>query len=95
MSGPPWRLGWRDTTRADDFCITIDPADAAQISNKLAGLNAQAVSPIVPEKIIEQLKFRECLPDELAMAVVEARLSDLEGICATLDRPRRIIRDVQ
>jgi hypothetical protein len=84
-----------NATRADDFCIMIDPADAAQISIKLAGLNAKAVTPPVPEKLIEQLKFRECLPDELAMAVVEARLSDLEGIRATLDRPRRIIRDIQ
>jgi hypothetical protein len=79
----------------DDFCITIDPADAAQISSKLARLDAKAVTPPVPEKLIEQLKFRECLPDELAMAVVEARLSDPEGIRATLDRPLRIIRDVQ
>jgi ATP-dependent helicase Lhr and Lhr-like helicase len=84
-----------NATRSDDFCITIDPADAAQIYSKLAGLNAEEVRPLVPEKIIEQLKFRECLPDELAMAVVEERLSDLQGIRATLDRPRRIIRDVQ
>jgi ATP-dependent Lhr-like helicase len=79
--------------RPDDFCVTIRPADAARVTNTLARLDRAAVRPSVPKRIAQELKFSECLPAELATEVVEARLSDREGVRATLARALRIVPD--
>jgi hypothetical protein len=48
------------------------------------------VSP-VSESAVEGLKFSECLPAELAMRVVQTRLSDVVGTEAALCRRTRLI----
>jgi ATP-dependent Lhr-like helicase len=80
--------------RADDFCITMRPAESARVADTLAGLDAAAVNPIVPERLSQELKFNECLPPELASDVVNARFSDVQAICDTIKRRRRIVLNI-
>src|SRR5258706_470320 len=79
--------------RLDRGAMLQHQTRAAAIADTFARLDAAAVNPSIPESIAQELKFSECLPAELAAEVVEARLSDREGIRATLARVRRIVVD--
>jgi ATP-dependent Lhr-like helicase len=49
------------------------------------------MAPPVSDSAIEGLKFSECLPPDLAMRVVQTRLSDVVGTAATLGRRTRLV----
>jgi ATP-dependent Lhr-like helicase len=80
--------------RADDFCITMRPAESARVADTLAGLDAAVVNPTVSERLSQELKFNECLPSELAADVVKPRLSDAQAVCDTIKRGRRIVLNI-
>jgi ATP-dependent helicase Lhr and Lhr-like helicase len=80
--------------RADDFCITMRPAESARVADMLAGLNSAGVNPTVPDRLSQELKFNECLPSELAADVVKTRLSDMQAIANTIKRDRRVVLDI-
>ena len=44
------------------------------------------VTPLVTDRALEQLKFSDLLPPDLARATLERRLSDPEGALVTLAR---------
>jgi hypothetical protein len=75
-------------------CITVRPAESARVADTLAGLNAAVVDPAVPERLSQELKFNECLPSELAAEVVKARFSDVQAVCDTIKRGRRIVLNI-
>ena len=61
---------------------------------RLADLDPLSLRPAVSESARDELKFGECLPDELADRVVQVRLADPAGVADTLaNRTRVIIAD--
>jgi hypothetical protein len=70
------------------------PAESARVSDTLAGLNTAVVNPTVPDRLLQELKFNECLPAELAADVVKARLSDVQAVRDTINRGRRIVQNI-
>ena len=53
--------------------------------------DASGIVPVVSEPALDGLKFSECLPRDLAAQVVQARLTDSEGVFAALGRPTRLV----
>lgn len=51
------------------------------------------MAPPVSESAVEGLKFSECLPAELAVRVVQTRLTDVVGTAAALGRRTRLVSD--
>ncbi|QDP94553.1 DEAD/DEAH box helicase [Microlunatus elymi] len=51
------------------------------------GKSDSGIRPIVTQQALEQLKFSELLPPDLARATLEARLEDVPGAAATLSHP--------
>jgi hypothetical protein len=50
-----------------------------------------SVRPETPPRLAAELKFSECLPPQIAAAVVEGRLSDRAALDEAMRRPRRVI----
>jgi ATP-dependent helicase Lhr and Lhr-like helicase len=85
------RLGVRAT--GDNFAVKLgtvpDPSSAERAVLNLVTADAEWMAPPVSESAVEGLKFSECLPAELAMQVVQTRLTDTQGTEATLSQPTR------
>jgi ATP-dependent Lhr-like helicase len=80
--------------RSDDFAITLDARDPGQIAETLERIAPATLQPSVSAEAVRELKFSECLDAGLAAAILQARLTDREGVNETLSRPRRFVRDV-
>lgn len=85
--------GLKASARSDDFGVSVRSADASCVADAIAELDPRSLRVPVPDHAIGELKFGSCLPDDLAAAVVEDRLSDCAGVDATLHRNRRVIMD--
>jgi ATP-dependent Lhr-like helicase len=81
----------------DNFALRIQGEPAVEeLEAAVHLLHAAAPEGIVAavdERALEGLKFAECLPPDLAVAVVRARLADLSGIANILDNPVRLLFD--
>jgi ATP-dependent Lhr-like helicase len=87
------RTGARITS--DNFAVRF-PAQFALESaedqiRRLSDVPPGQIMPQADEQALDGLKFSECLPRELAIHVVQTRLSDVEGVAAILERPVRIV----
>ena len=87
------RTGARVTS--DNFAVQF-PAnfDLEVVEQHVRGLADAVPGQITPpasEQALEGLKFSECLPPDLATRVVQARLSDAEGVAQVLERPLRSV----
>ena len=87
------RLGGKVTS--DSFAIRF-PAhlatDAAEgYLRDLVAKDRARIVPPVSDQALEGLKFSECLPPDLAVHVVEARLTDDRGTEDALSRPTRTV----
>ena len=70
------------------------PPDFQEVERVVLGLSeddAGGIVPLVSDSALDGLKFSECLPRDLAAQVVQARLTDFEGVSAVLGRPTRVI----
>ena len=80
---------------SDNFAVRF-PAqfDARVVEQQVQGLVDVVPGEIMPpasEQALDGLKFSECLPPDLATRVVQARLSDAQGVAEVLERPTRIV----
>lgn len=71
----------------DDFSIAVDSTVSAD--DLLGALRGAVpadvtIAPWIADEALEGLKFAECLPRQTALAVIERRLSDPEGVASTL-----------
>jgi hypothetical protein len=69
----------------------IRNADASTLAAAITRVDAAAALPDVPPGLAAKLKFSECLPQQIAAAVVEGRLSDRAALDEALRHPRRVI----
>jgi ATP-dependent Lhr-like helicase len=78
---------------ADNFAVRFGPQpDAGAIHRAIAMLRVEDASRMLPpvsEAARDGLKFSECLSPALSDQVIQARLSDAQGIIATLGTPTR------
>ncbi|WP_029008654.1 DEAD/DEAH box helicase [Azospirillum halopraeferens] len=80
------------TTRGhDDLSIQTDTADAPAVRDALATIDPARLEAAADADLLGELKFAQCLPDDMALAVLSQRLSDRAGIADTLKRPLRFV----
>ncbi len=77
-----FELGFTAQTGTDDIEAAIE---------KLRSSNIDHLSPEVDEQAIHGLKFSECLPVDLAVAMLTARMRDAASIRAILNEPVRFV----
>jgi ATP-dependent Lhr-like helicase len=79
----------------DGFCLTFDSrfslTDVQQAIREIRSQDVASIRPAVNDEAIAGLKFSECLPGELAVEMLEERLSDVEATRKTLDEPERYV----
>jgi ATP-dependent Lhr-like helicase len=74
----------------DNLAIKLDPAigSADEVRTAAAELDAQGlVSSRVAQELASKLKFADCLPEDVALAIAEARISDQHGLGRVLSEP--------
>lgn len=65
---------------------------ADDLRQALAGCKAEELGVPVNQQAIDELKFRQCLPESLATAMLEARSRDAEALAVVLGEPVRDVR---
>jgi ATP-dependent Lhr-like helicase len=85
------RLGGMSVVSTDGLALVVRTADASSVAAAIARVDPAAAQPEVPPGLVAELKFSQCLPPEIAAAVVEGRLSDRAALDEALRRPRRVI----
>lgn len=85
------RLGGMSVASTNGVALVVRDADASSVAALIAGIDPVSARPEVPRGLATELKFSECLPSQIAVAVVEGRLSDRAAFVETLRRPRRVI----
>jgi ATP-dependent Lhr-like helicase len=80
----------------DSFSITFESQVSANMIEEalhvLETRNVSTMRPAVEEKAINGLKFSQCLPHDLAVRALEARLCNPSAVIYTLSQPARFIR---
>ena len=85
------RLGGMSVASTNGLALVIRNADASTVAGAIARVDPAAAQPEVPPGLAAELKFSECLPPQIAAAVVEGRFSDRAALAEALRRPRRVI----
>ena len=88
-----------DATRSrvehDGFSLTFESRlsldDIQQAVKEVRSRDVASIRPVIDEDAIEGLKFSECLPDHLAVEMLEQRLSDTESTRKTLEQTERYV----
>ena len=88
-----------DATRSrvehDGFSLTFESRlsldDIQQAVKEVRSQDVASIRPVIDEDAIEGLKFSECLPDHLAVEMLEQRLSDTESTRKTLEQNERYV----
>jgi ATP-dependent Lhr-like helicase len=87
------RLGLR--VSGGNFAVKFEsPPDRGEVERAILGLgeaDAPGIVPAVNDSALDGLKFRECLPTDLAIRVVQTRLAATNAVAATLRLPTRIV----
>ena len=84
-----------DGIRHDNFAIRFQPgAEVSGIEASIHGLvhaDPARFRPPVDADAIASLKFRDCLPPQLAEQLLTARTSDEDGLRTVLNEPVRFV----
>ena len=91
-----------DATRSrvehNGFCLTFESRpsldDVQQAVKEVRSQDVVSIRPVVDQDAIEGLKFSECLPDHLAVEMLERRLSDTDSVRKTLEQYERYVAAV-
>lgn len=79
----------------DSFVLSFEPsvslADVERAVHGLRSPDLAELSPAVDERALDGLKFADCLPTELALHALQARMSDQEGVRLLRRAPVRFI----
>jgi len=79
----------------DSFTVTFESHlsanTLARILDKLRTRNVPEMRVVVDEQAIKGLKFSECLPHDLALSMLQMRLSDRQATKWVLEQPERFI----
>jgi ATP-dependent Lhr-like helicase len=79
----------------DGFSLTFEsrlsPDDIRRAVKEIRSLDVESIRPAIDEDAIEGLKFSECLPVQLAIEMLERRLSDTVSTNKTLEQYERYV----
>jgi ATP-dependent Lhr-like helicase len=79
----------------DGFSLTFESRlsldDIQQAVKEVRSRDVASIRPVIDEDAIEGLKFSECLPNHLAVEMLEQRLSDTESTRKTLEQTERYV----
>ncbi|MEH2482274.1 ATP-dependent Lhr-like helicase [Nitrobacteraceae bacterium AZCC 2146] len=81
-------------SRSDDFYISVKTKSVPAAMEAFSKIDGIAAYPSIASALISALKFSSCLPKEVASATIAARLTDRDGIQATLSRRTKAVYDV-
>jgi ATP-dependent Lhr-like helicase len=87
-------LGAHGSARPENFAIAFNAGDARAIVGRIRCIDPLSPSPppFVDEDAVERsLKFAECLPPDLAHAILRARMTDLDGARRILEMPVKTV----
>ncbi len=73
----------------DNFGITIRRMNETALTAALDRIAPEQCRAPVDSNAVAELKFGECLPEYLAVKVLQDRLSDVGALRVCLQRPRR------
>jgi ATP-dependent helicase Lhr and Lhr-like helicase len=97
LAGELFRVGGG---RVDHDALTIQvdgtegPLAIEKAVRELGSRDPASMAPSIAEEALEGLKFSECLPDELALRALAARLQATVGVRAVLSQPLRVVSSV-
>ncbi|MBO9539706.1 DEAD/DEAH box helicase [bacterium] len=75
----------------DNYSISFRDADPEAVRAALSNLSPDSLTPNVPEKAIDELKFSAALPPTIAQHVLGERWSDLNSAQVAQGEPSRVI----
>lgn len=85
----------RSSLTHDSFTIRFEQGvSLTDVEQAILGLRSQGVAellPVVDERAIEGLKFADCLPNSLALHLLQARMRDWIGVEHILEKPVRYV----
>jgi len=78
---------------ADNFALTMDDQgpDLDHAIRTLGDVDPDTLRPPVSDDAVRELKFSECLPNDLARTVLGERARDVAGLRAVLAQPMRFV----
>ena len=79
----------------DSLSVTMRCTSAQELTSVLEAvrnLEPTQLRPVVDERAVEGLKFSECLPEAVALQVVEERLADVDAVARVVTEPVRAVR---
>jgi ATP-dependent Lhr-like helicase len=85
------RAGGMSVVSANGLALVVRNADGSAVAAAIDRVDPTSAPPEVPPGLAAELKFSECLPPQIAAAVVEGRLCDRAALDEALRRPRRVI----
>jgi ATP-dependent Lhr-like helicase len=78
--------------KVDNLCIRFPTSLKLADAESLVGARlGEEIIPTADEAAIENLKFSECLPRQVAAEVFVARFNDPEAIATIPKEPRRVV----
>jgi ATP-dependent Lhr-like helicase len=79
----------------DGLAVTIEGSkglsEVTAAVRELGSRDPSSMTPLVAEDALEGLKFSQCLPKELALAMLASRLRDTSGIRSLFSQPLRSV----
>jgi ATP-dependent Lhr-like helicase len=82
-------------TAHDALAITVEGAEGlsavAEAIRELGLWDPATMRPTIDEDAVEGLKFAACLPRELGLAVLGARMQDAAAVREVLGQPLRVV----
>lgn len=71
-----------------------EPADADAAAGRIDSSNPGDLPLHFDERMLDQVKFRQCLPDALLIRMLRQRFEDRRAIEAVAKMPRRVVRQI-
>jgi ATP-dependent Lhr-like helicase len=81
-----------DVVATDNFAIRLVEPEGKPVANALKALDAATLEVPVPPQALDELKFSEALPREVAEAVMRARLDDRVNAARALGEGLVVVR---
>lgn len=78
--------------KGDNLCLSFPTAASLEtVSEFINGIQPDAIHPIPNTAAMENLKFSECLPPQIAAEVFTSRFDDRAGVGHAIEERRRVV----
>jgi len=78
--------------KGDNLCLSFPTASSLEtVSEYINGIQPDAIHPIPNTAAMDNLKFSECLPPQIAAEVFTSRFDDRVGVVQAIEERRRVV----